>query len=175
MRELTASQFVSWAEGYYGKYPKGQMADIMEYLSGFDGAYLSALKTVVSKTHESQYGKPPDIAVFDKAYRAACVEKDSAQSAIALPEYEQRNEQNGQECVRVAGELRDQGITQYDPHWITKVWNLRLSRGEYKQGPGGTIRDRNMEVRPFTTGAPNFGSREEAGKKVTAWDELGGN
>jgi len=181
MRELTAAQFISWAEGYYGKYPAGQMADMVEYLAGFDGLYLAALRAVVTRTYESQYGKPPDVAIFDKAYRAACQEKDTQLQAIPRIESDQRNDEDAEGCIRIAADLKTLGITQADPHWVTKVWQLRIKRGDYKQGPGGrvTLQERNgikvMDVQPFHTGA-EFGRRPEkqVAEKVTAWDDLGG-
>jgi len=63
---VNAEQFGTWAQGYYGEYRLGQKRDVWEYLKAQRPEYLDALKAAVLKGFSSQYGRPPDVAVFEQ-------------------------------------------------------------------------------------------------------------
>ena len=63
---MTAIEFVTWAQRYYGPYPDGQKADIWHYLKELTPEYLDALHGVVVKAYSSKWGRPPDIAIFEQ-------------------------------------------------------------------------------------------------------------
>lgn len=63
---MTPLEFTEWAQGYYGDYRQGQKRDIWDYLKVESPEYLDALKAAVLKSFSSQYGKPPDVAIFEQ-------------------------------------------------------------------------------------------------------------
>lgn len=68
---MTSKEFIAWAQGYYGNYPEGQKKDIWQYIKNLSQDYLDALKDVLMRTHESQWGRPPDIAIMERCYPEA--------------------------------------------------------------------------------------------------------
>ena len=173
-----AAQFMAWAEGYYGKYPEGQRADIMEYLIPWNESYLAALKTCLKKAYSSQYGKPPDVAVFNGLYGAVLAEKDKTAPAVpALPAG--FSEFDRMKAKRLAEDMKAAGVTFETPHWFAKTLKLRQDRGDYRSDEvkpkGGAIHDRRGIVEPFTTGLPDFGERRpQPEREETTWEDLGG-
>jgi len=63
---MTISEFVSWAQGYYGPYPEGQRRDVIAYLKDCAPSYLDALKSVLVLKYSSRFGKVPDVAAFEE-------------------------------------------------------------------------------------------------------------
>lgn len=63
---MSLKEFIAWLQGYYGQIPPGQRADVIEYLSALAPSYLAALKEAVKRRFSSQYGKTPDVAVFEE-------------------------------------------------------------------------------------------------------------
>lgn len=65
---MKVKDFISGIENYYGKYKSPNMANIViQYLE--KRYYSSELKQLFDKTiisYTSNYGKPPDIAVFEE-------------------------------------------------------------------------------------------------------------
>lgn len=63
---MNAKEFGTWVQGYYGLWNATQKLDIWEYIRDFSPAYLDALKSAVLHGYSSQYGRPPDVAVFEQ-------------------------------------------------------------------------------------------------------------
>lgn len=69
---MTAKEFVSSLQGYYGPYSDGQRAIIGQYLLRQPEDYLAELLAVVIKRYSwSIYGRPPDVAIFEQYSREA--------------------------------------------------------------------------------------------------------
>lgn len=67
---MTASQFVTQVEEYYGKYENDFMRKMVQkYVSGMDEQVLGVLLKQVMLSFSSQYGKVPDIAAIEKVLR----------------------------------------------------------------------------------------------------------
>jgi hypothetical protein len=77
---MTVAEFIKWVQGYYGKYPIGQQEDIKQYVQELSPQYLDALRHVIVRRFSSQFGKPPDIAIFEQC-------KDEALENIEQPGY----------------------------------------------------------------------------------------
>ena len=173
---MTALDFVAWVQLYYAPYPEGQKRDIWEYLKELAPTYLDGLKAALTKGYSSQYGKAPDCAIFESMVGATLKEQDAMRQPIPASNRIE-SQQEDYHRKRLDADFDELGITSSDPQWITKVWQLRIKRGDYKQGSGGrvTLQERNgvkvMDVRPFRAGS-DFGERKP---KVIAWDELGGS
>lgn len=101
---MTVAQFVRRLESYYGlSYDRrGQLQIIGDYLSLRSGAYLAALAETVIRHHSGQYGKLPDIAVFEECAQEAKERLFSANRALPAPVETPTEE----ERERVAAELR---------------------------------------------------------------------
>jgi len=84
---LSPKDFVIWLQGYYGPIPSGQREDLAEYLRPLAPSYLEALKGAVARRFSSQYGKTPDIAVFESCRSEALDGQDAIVRArlTALP------------------------------------------------------------------------------------------
>ena len=78
---MTLKDFVAWLQGYYGQIPGGQKEDLVEYLRPLAPSYLAALKDAVKKHFSSQYGKVPDIAVFEECKQDALVKQKEIHDA----------------------------------------------------------------------------------------------
>ncbi|MCX7023061.1 MAG: hypothetical protein NT080_00395 [Spirochaetes bacterium] len=68
---MTAPEYIKWLVGYYGQVRPGQRKDLATYLRTCAPGYLDQLKDVVMRRFSSQYGKVPDIAVFEKCQHEA--------------------------------------------------------------------------------------------------------
>jgi hypothetical protein len=72
---MRAVDFVAWAQGYYGPYPKGQHEDVANYLRSISPEVLDELRLLVRAacpSHIDQVnGYPPDIAGMAKLEDAA--------------------------------------------------------------------------------------------------------
>jgi len=62
---MTAKDFVTWAQGYYGNYPEGQKRDIWDYLKEKSPEYLDALKITLKMRFSSKWGHAPDVGIFE--------------------------------------------------------------------------------------------------------------
>jgi len=174
-----AAQFIVWIEGYYGKYPEGQKADIAEYLSTWAESYLVALKTCLKLSYSSQYGRPPDIAVFNSLYGAVIAEKEKTVPALPAPA-SGSSEADQEKVKRLRDDMRAAGVTFDTPHWFAITFKYRQDRGDYKRGDakhkGGAIHGKKGIVEPFTTGLPDFGERKpQLERAETTWEDLGGS
>ena len=174
-----AAQFMDWAEGYYGKYPDGQRADILEYLIPWNESYLVALKTCLKLNYSSQYGKPPDIAVFNSLYGAVIAEKEKTVPALPAPA-SGSSEADQEKVKRLRDDMRAAGVTFDTPHWFAITFKYRQDRGDYKRDDakhrGGAIHGKKGIVEPFTTGLPDFGERKPQPERAeTTWEDLGGS
>jgi len=64
---MTMPDFIQRIEGYYGaKYPAGQLPYVKTYLSEKTDRALDFIFAETLKNFSSQFGKCPDIAIFDK-------------------------------------------------------------------------------------------------------------
>jgi len=64
---MTIPDFISRIESYYGaKYSAGQLPYIKTYLAEKSDRALDFIFAETLKTFSSQFGKCPDIAIFDK-------------------------------------------------------------------------------------------------------------
>lgn len=68
---MSPKEFIAWLQGYYGEIPPGQREDLVEYLRPLASTYLAALRESVKRCFSSQYGKVPDIAVFESCKQDA--------------------------------------------------------------------------------------------------------
>ena len=173
-----AAQFMAWAEGYYGKYPEGQRADILEYLIPWNESYLVALKTCLKLSYSSQYGKPPDIAVFNSLYSAVLAEKEKTAPALPAPP-SGSSEIDQAKIRRLRDDMKAAGVTFDTPHWFARTFKFRQDRGDFRQykakHSGGAVHDARGIVEPFTTGLPEFGERTPHPERAeTTWEDLGG-
>ena len=63
---MTMPDFIQRIEGYYGaKYPAGQLPYVKTYLAEKTDRALDFIFAETLKTFSSQFGKCPDIAIFD--------------------------------------------------------------------------------------------------------------
>lgn len=108
---MTIKDFVSWIEGYYGKYPVGQQADILDYLKQFSWEYLTALKKVCKIRISSQYGKPPDIQALESIKREV---RDKIPRPLMI---EERVDENAQDFKMLA---KADGIDVSRPGWMAR-------------------------------------------------------
>ena len=70
---MTLDSFIKKIQGYYGAdYPAGQLPYIRTYLSDRTERALDFLFAETLKSFSSQYGKCPDISVFDKLRPDIC-------------------------------------------------------------------------------------------------------
>ena len=86
---MTAPDFVAWVQSYYGPIPKGQREDIVEYVHDLAPRYLDALRDSVKRVFSSQYGKTPDVAIFEECTPEALTdhrEAIQAQETVGLLE-----------------------------------------------------------------------------------------
>lgn len=63
---MNAIEFVKKIQAYYGEYPKGQMAEIANYLRGKRETLLSELYKQCIKNFSSKWKTAPDVAVFEE-------------------------------------------------------------------------------------------------------------
>jgi len=64
---MTMLDFITRIEGYYGaKYPAGQLPYVKTYLAEKTDRALDFIFAETLKTFSSQFGKCPDIAIFEK-------------------------------------------------------------------------------------------------------------
>jgi len=84
---MTTDTFIKRIEGYYGvQYRPVQRPFITQYLELRDERALDHLFGLVIKTFSSQYGKVPDIAVFEDLRNEVIQSlKDERSQQIALP------------------------------------------------------------------------------------------
>lgn len=68
---MTARDFITWAQGYYGKYPDGQKRDVWDYVRSRSPEYLDALKKTLLKRYSAHWGKAPDVGIFEDNRREA--------------------------------------------------------------------------------------------------------
>jgi len=83
---MTTDTFIKRIEGYYGvQYRPGQRPLIAQYLEQREGRPLDHLFSLIVKTFSSQYGKAPDIAVFEGLRDEVIKSLESEQECLALP------------------------------------------------------------------------------------------
>lgn len=63
---MNASDFVAWAEAYYGPYKRAVKAELLHWLSQKSEAFLIGAKEQVVRDVSYVYGKPPDVALLNK-------------------------------------------------------------------------------------------------------------
>ncbi len=72
---MSFAEFVKWAQGYYGAWPRGMMQDVGEYLSEKTPEYLDMLKILCLETVPTRIGQvngyPPDVAGLMELSREA--------------------------------------------------------------------------------------------------------
>ena len=93
---MTAKQFLTWAQAYYGVYPEGQRADVSAYLLPLSPQYLEALKKAMLYHYSAKWGKPPDVAIFEE-FRQAAYERIEAAPVLQI---EQKEEMPSPELMR---------------------------------------------------------------------------
>jgi hypothetical protein len=122
---MTPIEFVEWAQGYYGQYPAGQLKDIYVWLRVKSEPYLDALKEETKKTFPSQYGRPPDVYVFEKCNKTMKVE---------YPKYKaiEYSEEDERIAVELRIEARRRGIDTDKKDWLVELLFARIKeqRGE---------------------------------------------
>ena len=142
---MTPQDFVKWTQGYYGNYPDGQKRDIWEYVKGWDGEYLEALKKVLIVNLSSQFKTPPDIATLNKYFSAATTEKEKMAFAkehrFELIEDRREKETEEDADSRLRRHCREAGVEYLDlinlkPGAFAKVLQHRIDSGEFKRQGG---------------------------------------
>ncbi len=66
---MTVAEFVSQAQGYYGRYRPGALAHVSHYLAQYRDYELDALWKRVLLDYSGRWNYPPDIAVIEEAAR----------------------------------------------------------------------------------------------------------
>ena len=128
---MTPQEFITWAEGYYGAYPEGQMNDVFNYLKSWEPLYIEALKRVTILNHSSQFKTPPDIAVMNKLYPQASAEQDKIQRNNGPRPLPDMNETDAQKAARLHADMEYCDVTMQTPGWFVKVLQYRIDRGDY--------------------------------------------
>jgi hypothetical protein len=71
---MTAKEFITRIQEYYGPYRKGQQREIAKYLAGRNEVYLNHLYQQCLYGYSSKWRSPPDIAVFQEFSQDALIE-----------------------------------------------------------------------------------------------------
>lgn len=71
---MTAKEFITRVQEYYGPYRKGQQREIAKYLAGRNEVYLDHLYQQCLYGYSSKWRSPPDIAVFQEFAQDALTE-----------------------------------------------------------------------------------------------------
>jgi hypothetical protein len=71
---MTAKEFITRIQEYYGPYRKGQQREIAKYLAGRNEVYLDHLYQQCLYGYSSKWRSPPDIAVFQEFAQDALTE-----------------------------------------------------------------------------------------------------
>lgn len=98
---MTYLEFIAWIQGYYAPIPKGQHEDLFEYLLPMSPSYLDALRKVVVKKYSSQYGRAPDVAVFESCKPAAMDELTALLESRARLQIEPPIERGSGELMQI--------------------------------------------------------------------------
>lgn len=71
---MTADQFLTWSENYYGKYNPVVKEELRTWLSEKKPYYVAGLRIYVRDHFSTKWGKPPDVAICIEFHTHACQE-----------------------------------------------------------------------------------------------------